>query len=308
MIGHIGNGHVVVVGVDGSPDSSVALDWAATEAQVREADLHVLYGLHTPVRVGPDGAPTVVPALDDLRLTGEGVLADARRQVAERAPDVRVETRLDLRPPIEALLQAAKEDAALLVVGTRGLGTAAAIALGSVSGHVVIHAACPTVVVPSPDEVPPDDGSIVVGVDGSEHSDAALRFALREANLRSARIVAVHAYRAQAPTLPFFDPGHTDVAVEAGRQHVQAEVRAESMVRQMVAHAAQEVGGEPDFGVRVVEGHSSDLLVELARDAALTVVGTRGRGDFRAALLGSVSRDVLSHARRPVAVVRAGAS
>lgn len=307
MIGHIGNGHVVV-GVDGSPDSIVALDWATTEAWVRKVGLLVVYGLHMPVRVGPGGTPTVVPAMDDLRVTGEGILADAARQVAERAPDVRVETRLDLRPPAEALLQAADEDAALLVVGTRGLGRVASIALGSVSGHVAAHAECPTVVVPSPDDVPPDNGSIVVGVDGSAHGDAALRFALREANLRSATLVAVHAYRAQAPTLPFFDPGHTDVAVEAGRQHVEAEVRAESLVRQEVAHAAQEVGAEPDFGVRVVEGPAGDVLVDLARDAALTVVGTRGRGELRAALLGSVSHDLLSQARRPVAVVRAGAS
>ncbi|RPF20516.1 universal stress protein [Myceligenerans xiligouense] len=307
MIGHSGNGHIVV-GVDGSSDSTVALDWAAGEARIREARLLVLYGLHVSVAVGPLGEATVLPAMDDLRRTAEDVLADARRRVAERTPDVQVETRLAVLPPAEALLQAARDDAGLVVVGTRGLGTAAALALGSVSSQVAPHAACPTVVVPSPEDMPPDDGSVVVGVDGSDHGEAALRFALREAARRSTGLVAVHAYRATAPTLPFFDPGHTDVAAEADHRHAQAVSRAESAVRQLVAHAAGAAGAEPDVTIRVEEGSAGDVLVDLSQDAALTVVGTRGRGELRAALLGSVSRHVLSHARRPVAVVRAGAA
>ncbi|MBE1877674.1 universal stress protein [Myceligenerans pegani] len=310
MNGHSTDGHIVV-GVDGSPDSVVALDWATTEAQIRETSLLVVYGLHTSVTVGPLGGTTVVPAADDLRQAAEEVLADAGRRVDERAPGVRLDTHLALLPPGDALLEAARDGAGLLVVGTRGLGTAAAIAMGSVSGQVVPHAPCPTVVVPSPEDVPPDDGSIVVGVDGSEHGDAALRFALREAARRSARLVAIHAYRAEAPTLPFFDPGHTEVAVEAEHQHAQAETRAESSVSQLVARAAADVGAagpEPDVTVRVAEGRAGDVLVELSRDAALTVVGTRGRGEIRAALLGSVSHTVVSHARHPVAVVRADAA
>lgn len=308
MNGHSTDGHIVV-GVDGSPDSVVALDWATAEAQVRETSLLVMYGLHASLTVGPLGDTTVVPAAEDLRRSAEEILTDAGRRVGERAPGVRVDTQLALLPPGQALLEAARDGAGLLVVGTRGLGTAAAIAMGSVSGQVVPHAACPTVVVPSPDDVPPDDGSIVVGVDGSEHGDAALQFALREAARRSAPVVAVHAYRAEAPTLPFFDPGHTEVAVEAEHQHAQAEARAESSISQLVARAAAAVGSAgsgPDVTVRVAEGRAGDVLVDLSRDAALTVVGTRGRGELRAALLGSVSHHVLHHARRPVAVVRSG--
>lgn len=305
MTGHIASGHVVV-GIDASPGSRVALDWAATEAQMRAAHLLVVYGLHVPLEAGPLGAPAMMPAMDDFHRQAEEALTDARQRVAERAPDVVVETRLSVHPPADALLLAAEDDAALVVVGTRGLGAAATIALGSVSSLIAANAPCPAVVVPSPDEVPEHDGSIVVGVDASEHSAAALRFALREASLRSAELVAVHAYRAAAPTFPFFDPGRTDVAGEAGRRHVQAEARAESSVSQLVAQAAEAANVEPDVTVQVMEGRAGDVLVDLSRDAALTVVGSRGRGELRAAVLGSVSHTVLAHTHRPVAVVRAG--
>lgn len=307
MTGHLAGGHVVV-GIDASPNSVVALDWAASEARTRAATLLVVYGFHVPLEVGPLGAPALMPAMDDARRRAEDALADARRRVGERAPEVTVETRLSVHPPADALLLAAENDAALVVVGTRGRGAAATIALGSVSSQVAAHAPCPTVVVPAPDRKAADDGSVVVGLDGSEHGAAALRFALREAALRSARLVAVHAYRAAAPTFPFFDPGRTGVADEADQRHLQAEELAESSVSQVIAQAAEGVGADPDVTVRVTEGRAGDVLVDASRDAALTVVGTRGRSELRAALLGSVSHTVLAHAHHAVAVVRAGAA
>lgn len=307
MSGHLVDGHVVV-GIDASPDSVVALDWAAGEARIRGTGLLVVYGLHVPLEVGPLGAPAVMPAMDDYRRRAEDTLAAARRRVQEGAADVVVETRLSLHPPGDALLLAAQDGAGLLVVGTRGLGAAATIALGSVSSQVVAHSPCPTVVVPSADDEPPDDGSVVVGIDDSEHGAAALRFALREAALRSAPLVAVHAYHAKAPTFPFFDAGRTGVGAEAGREHARAEERAETSVAQVVRHAAEAAGVDPEVSVRVVEGRAGDVLGDLGRDAALVVVGTRGRGELRAAVLGSVSHAVLGSAVRPVAVVRAEAA
>ncbi|MBL0886954.1 universal stress protein [Myceligenerans indicum] len=307
MTDRISNGQIVV-GVDGSSDSGVALDWAAAEAHARAAGLLIVYGLHVPLTVGPYGTPSIMPAMEDLRRYGEDVLADATRRVAGQAPGVEVETWLAAHPPAEALLQASRDGASLVVVGTRGLGTAAAIAMGSVSNQVATHAACPTIVIPEPEQAPPDDGSIVVGVDGSEHGSAALRFALREASLRSAKVVAVHAYRAPAPPFTFFNPAGTDAAAEAERQHAQSLVRAEASVDQAVATAASETGVEADVTVRITEGRPADVLIDQSRDAALTVVGTRGHGELRAVVLGSVSHAVVSHARRPVAVVRADAA
>lgn len=273
----------VVVGVDGSPDSGLALDWAAAEARLRGAPLYAVYGLWMPMAAVPFGGAAVLPPSEELRAYATEVLDAARQRAKETAPDLDVDTFLVLRPPAQALLDVAK-DAGLVVAGTRGLGTLGSLVLGSVSGRVAAHATVPAVVVP-PHEVS-GDGSIVVGVDGSAHGDAALRFALTEAALRSARVVAVGAFRMR---------GHT-TAPE--RQE------AEALVAAALDRARAATGVTAEVTTVVEPGFPADVIVEAAADASLVVVGSRGRGDVRSMLLGSTSRAVLHQAARPVAVVR----
>lgn len=148
--------------------------------------------------------------------------------------------------------------------------------------------------------------AIVVGVDGSETSQAALRWAAEEARLRFAPLVAVHAW-SFIPPQPIGDPGM--LAVPAG--DLVGQLGAESDVaREVLAEAiAEAFSDEPGIEVeqRLAEGDPGDALVDASKDAELVVVGSHGRSGLKAALLGSVSRYVVSHAACPVVVVKAAA-
>ena len=146
-------------------------------------------------------------------------------------------------------------------------------------------------------------GKIVVGVDGSEPSHEALRWAAAEAALRGARIVAAHSWTFVPPT-PIGEPGMipmpaTDYVgqLDAERNAAQAELDA----------ALEEVfrdGTPDDLESKLLEGDAEDALVREAADAELLVVGSRGRSGLKSVLLGSVSRHVVSHAPCPVVVVK----
>jgi len=146
-------------------------------------------------------------------------------------------------------------------------------------------------------------GSIVVGVDGSDASHEALRWAAEEARLRSAQLVAVHAW-SFVPAQPIGDPGM--LAMPAG--DLPGQLSAESDAAQIGLDQAVEEALGADSGAdverRVVEGDAGEVLVAESKDAALVVVGSHGRSGFKAAILGSVSRHVVDHAVCPVVVVK----
>lgn len=134
---------------------------------------------------------------------------------------------------------------------------------------------------------------IVVGVDGSDHAARALRWAVTEATVRDATLVAVHAWSIPATaystfTMPLVD---SDTMQRA----------AEETLRAATALAARDKGVVVEE--RVVEGPAAQALLQEADDAALLVVGSRGHGGFAGLLLGSVSQQLVHHARCPVVVV-----
>ena len=136
-------------------------------------------------------------------------------------------------------------------------------------------------------------GRIVVGVNGSASSMAALRWAIRQAKLTGSSVDAVIAWHVPA--------GYGMALMGDGT------VDFEGDAKQILADALNEVTGtEPDVLVRpsVVEGHTGDVLVRAARGADLLVVGSRGHGEFTSALLGSVSHFCVHHASCPVLVIR----
>ena len=136
-------------------------------------------------------------------------------------------------------------------------------------------------------------GRIVVGVDGSESSMAALRWAVRQAKLTGSSVDAVIAWRVPSAygLAPIADGG----------------LDFEGDAKKILADALNEVGGaESDVVIRptVVEGYPADVLVWCARGADLLVVGSRGHGGLTSALLGSVSHHCVHHASCPVLVIR----
>lgn len=146
---------------------------------------------------------------------------------------------------------------------------------------------------------------IVVGVDESDNSKAALRWAIDEARLRNVPVVAVHAW--EAPIVPpMMDVGPVPAGPMLDLPEVLEEVRkaAEELVARVVAEVA---GDAPGVEVRplAVEGRPASALVETAQGAELLVVGSRGRGGFKELVLGSVSHQVASHAPCPVVIHRA---
>jgi nucleotide-binding universal stress UspA family protein len=146
-------------------------------------------------------------------------------------------------------------------------------------------------------------GSIVVGVDGSDASRVALRWAAEEAKLRSAPLVAIHAW-SFVPPQPIGDPGM--LAVPAG--DLAGQLSAESDAARIGLDQAVEDALGAESGVelerKLVEGDAGEALVAASKGAELVVVGSHGRSGFKAALLGSVSRHVVDHAACPVVVVK----
>jgi nucleotide-binding universal stress UspA family protein len=137
-------------------------------------------------------------------------------------------------------------------------------------------------------------GIIVVGVDGSEGAAIALDFAMKEAALRGSKLRLVSAWEIPASVL---------ASVVAGKEFYE-EFRENAI---KVAHEAAALVSERQPGVDheeiVVEGQAGKVLLENAADAELMVVGRRGHGSFREMLLGSISRQVVVHAKCPLVIV-----
>ena len=145
-------------------------------------------------------------------------------------------------------------------------------------------------------------GRIVVGIDGSEHSAAALQWAIEEAKLRQAKIEALHAWSFVPMTTPM-DGGLVPLAWSESTTTLEAmRDAADQLAAEQVATVA---GRDHDVQLSVVEGDVVESLLAAAEDADLLVVGNRGRGSLMQALLGSTSGTVADRAPCPVVVVRA---
>ncbi|MFG2875630.1 universal stress protein [Streptomyces sp. NPDC048337] len=140
---------------------------------------------------------------------------------------------------------------------------------------------------------------IVVGVDGSNHSKEALRWGVEQARMMGGRVHAVMAW--EWNTNPFAIGAGADRAAES--DGVTAEEAARRKLADTVAAAVGTSPGVPVFR-RVEQGTAAQVLVDASKEADLTVVGTRGYGGFKGALLGSVSQQVVQYSASSVVVVR----
>lgn len=282
----------ILVGVDGSEPSLAACDWAAREARLRNRPVYVVHGYIGPTLTMPLAAPPYDWLPEQLRREAEQIVASGVAAVRAVAPEVTV-TGEALAGAPGALLSELSRTAHLLVVGHRGHGGFGALLLGSVPSTVVAYARAPVVVVRRSTAQPTaGTGPVVVGVDGSAPSRAALRFGFEEAALRGLPLHAVYAYTPPPP--PWRAGVHYDPAeIETAERHQLAD-----WVRPLRA----EHPGVP-VEHRLVTGNPAERLLAAARDAVLLVIGSRGRGGFTGLLLGSVSLQVVRHAVCPVAVL-----
>ncbi|PZR54174.1 universal stress protein [Xylanimonas oleitrophica] len=296
---------IVLVGVDGSAPSLHALDWAAAYAERVGWGLHMVcsYSLPSFTAASLDGG---YAALDDTAIQegARAVLEEAQARVAGLGVPV---TASVATGDAAGVLVEMSKDHGLAVVGTRGRGGFTERLLGTVSSALPAHAACPTVVVPYRDgssgtATERRDGDtvhevrrIVVGVDGSPSAEAALRYAVQQAEVWDAELVAVAGVPVggSAGVLAWL-PSQID------HEQVLADIKAGLDVivdRYEAAH--------PGLRIKriVLDGTGAELLTEFSTAADLLVVGSRGRGGFRGLLLGSTSQAVLHHAACPVLVV-----
>ncbi len=278
----------VVVGVDGSASAYRAVEWAAGEAHRRGVGLRLVRAFSWTTADHPTG--WVARYRDQMLDVSRRQVAQAVRVAADARPDVEAESQVEIGAPIEVLSSEARR-AQLLVLGDRGLGEVTGLVLGSVAVSLAARGACPVVVVRG--ERAGADGPVVVGVDGSPVSEAALAFAFDAAAARGVDLVAVHAW---SPT----------AIDEELASLVEWDASAESAVlAERLAGWGQKY---PQVAVRrtVVRDGAVRALVTASAGAQLVVVGSRGRGNAAGLLLGSVSHGVLHGAHCPVAVVRPG--
>jgi nucleotide-binding universal stress UspA family protein len=285
----------IVVGIDGSEGAKTALAWACEHAR-REPGTKII-AVSSWMSSVPESSPWVVGYDLPLDLT-EVTTAELKSSVAEvmsdRFADIEVEERVVCGSPSGVLIaQGAAAD--MLVVGSRGLGGFKGLLLGSVSHQVITHAPCPTVVVPRGGGQPAAEytglRSIVVGLDGSPNSIAALRWAAKRAKGPETVLRGVYGWQAPPTAVAPIGTGMPDHFIKEAAEAVTGFINA------------AELPGEVHVVPVSREGSPAKVLLMEGRQADLLVVGARGHEDFVGLLLGSVATAVAHHAPCPVAVI-----
>lgn len=280
-----------IVGHDDSEPARQALEWALSTAPGRAERIEIVSAWQPPV-FGPypvDGAAAL--PYDDAALA-RATAAHVRGVAAEAAErsSVPVSGRAHEGGAAEVLLEVSA-DADLLVVGSRGRGGFRRLLLGSTSSQCASHSVCPTVIVRGMPATA--TARIVVGVDGSPNSMAALEWALGFAAPDSSVVIGM--VWDDSPFVLGADEYYFPDASHLADERIGAMIDEELAQRTTPSTVAVE---------RVFErGRPRDVLAEWGNDADLVVVGARGHGGLSAVLLGSVTTSLIHHLDRPVAVV-----
>jgi nucleotide-binding universal stress UspA family protein len=282
----------IVAGTDGSEESLAAVGWAATEAARRRVPLSIVHVLDP--HHGSTSAHAQPPRHDragrlrrDLPHRARSALARASRRAVEAAPGVDLRTaavfgRADLTARVP-----------LLAIGTRGAGGFPGLRLGSVALRLACGASCPVVFAPA--GTAPVVGEIVVGIDDCDEAAAALGFGFGEADVRRARLTALHVWaQPQAGRLD----GYHDWVLSVG----PVNQAAAALLAEQVAPWRDKY---PDVIVTesTVHGHPGRTLALASRGAELVVVGGCRNGLASVPGLGQLGYAMLHHAQCPVAVI-----
>lgn len=284
----------ILVGVDGSPASDRAVDWAARNAAMRGVRLDIVHAVR-PMGVTLPAIPTPASFTRWQTERAQAVIDDAIA-LAQRSTPGRAATDIEggvvFAPVVPALSDLSKE-AQLVVVGSRGRTGLTRAVLGSVSSSLLRHAHCPVAIVHDDDPLmaDPTQAPVLVGIDGSPTSELATAIAFDEASRRGVDLVALHTW-SDVEVLDFPE-------IDWPAMKPQAE---ETLAERLAGWQER----YPDVQVhRVVEcSQPTAHLIALSDSAQLVVVGSHGRGGFAGMLLGSVAAAVAQASRTPVIVAR----
>ncbi|MFD8535190.1 universal stress protein [Streptomyces rubrogriseus] len=294
----------IIVGIDGSPQSHAAAEWAAREADLRDLPVRLLHVWEpAPAALAQDpilGAETHRYWTERVpRETGEGLRL--------RHPGVVVTSDQRSGPPADTLVKAADE-AELLVLGSRALSGLGGFLVGSVGQSVIGHTETPVIFVRAGEQaadehvmdpvgIPSaatDFRPVVVGLDTGSSDDDVLDFAFAEAQCRRTTLCVVSGWH-----LPAYSP--YGLAADASLNEGVARRKAADLTRVLLPWRQKYPS------VKVIEmsrsGSPAGHLVDVSHDASLVVVGRRIRRNPLGVHIGAVTHAVLHHATAPVAVV-----
>ncbi|MFD8589613.1 universal stress protein [Streptomyces sp. NPDC059637] len=285
----------LTVGVDGSPESLAAAQWAAGEAVLRDLPLRLVNVWQWPPQI-PVGAVGGGPS----GIWVQETLLSTRADLEKRHRGLRVTTEQVSGVPVRVLSEAADESE-VMVLGSTGMGAVSGFLLGSVSAGVLARAHRPVVLVRATaraaeeDGVPGGGAPVVVGLDVSHRCDPLIGFAVDEALRREVPLRAVHVW--QPPPMLAYDPTTVDPRAVA-----QMEERVREDLHEVVRPWAE---GHPELRLdeSVVRGDRARGLLGAAADAGLVVVGRRIHRVPLGVRVGPVAHAVLHHSECPVSVV-----
>ncbi|MGW3542260.1 universal stress protein [Nocardia niigatensis] len=286
----------VVVGVDGSPGSELALHWAAEFALRRGRELQIVHGLDLAATTVAGPYAVITPAvIDSVRENGQRLVRSAVQNVRAEYPDLRMAAYMSSDSAAAILIDHSERAYAVVLGATGNHGTLAH--LGSTLLAVTSHAAGSVIVVrpdPEADNTIHDSGPVVVGIDGGPVSEPAIAAAFAEASERGADLVALHVWNDWSAGMFAGD--------KSANMPEDCEVTEESVLAERLAGWQEKY---PDVTVhrRLYFSAPAAQLREWSKHAQLLVVGNRGRGGFLGLLLGSTTHSLVQHAHCPVMVV-----
>lgn len=277
----------IIVGVDGSPSSRAALEWAASRAQRQKSPLLLVHAvpdfLVSPGRI----------EYHSVRDALQGLLDSEVNRAREFAPSVEVKASLHFGEPAQVLAEQSF-GSVMVVVGTDRTADVHGEGFGAVDLQLATMGHCPVAVVPARQS--PVHAGVVVGIDGSTQSMIAAHFAAAEATRIEQDLTIIYVQS----TVPLWlhsstlGPAITQLDDARGRMILEAAVAA---LRARHIH------------LTVCERFEHDdvparTLIAAGKSAAMLVVGNRGRGATQHALMGSAMQELLLHVPCPVVLIQ----
>jgi nucleotide-binding universal stress UspA family protein len=295
----------ILLATDGSAEAARAARMAVGISNELDCELHVLSMGTAPSAYAP--AESEILDFEFYQEIRQRAEEEARTRLDEEAQKIGdaggqvAGTHARVGRPDEEIVRLAEElGVGLVVLGSRGLGPLRRALMGSVSSSVVRHAHCPVLVVRNGErEVEYLPRSILLPFDGSEEADAAARAAVEIASAGHAKMHVLYVLEVER-YMPYPGPEAWEWKASLERAKRLARSWVEGQGRRMQTEQAMTIEAHLAFGKPDQE------IVRLSEElgADLVVVGSRGLGGLRRALMGSVSDSVVQHARCSVLVVR----